>query len=133
MQWAAWMLGAVYGLAGLACWRRARMNAFMDRALAGVTLKPVRKIERVVGAWLHLDALLLAAAGPGLALSSRWGALIAVLVVIEQGAFVLWSERFYPAEHPGDVQGREAALIAVGFYAALAVLAVGLWWMGVLS
>ena len=133
MQWAAWMLGAVYGLAGLACWRRARMNAFMDRALAGITLKPVPKIERVVGAWLHLDALLLAAAAVGLALSSRWGALIAVLVVIEQGVFCLWSGRFYPASHPGDVRNREAVLVVIGFYAALGVLAVGLWWMGVLS
>ncbi len=133
MQWAAWMLGAVYGLAGLAGWRRARMNALMDRALAGITLKPVPRIERVVGAWLHLDALLLAAAALGLALSSRWGALIAVLVVIEQGAFCLWSDRFYPASHPEDVRNRDGAIIVVGFYAALAVLAVGLWWMGMLS
>ena len=133
MQWAAWMLGAVYGLAGLACWRRARMNAFMDRALAGITLKPVPQIERFVGAWLHLDALLLAAAALGLALSSRWGALIAVLVVIEQGVFCLWAERFYPARHAADVQSREAVLVVIGFYAALGVLAVGLWWMAVLS
>jgi hypothetical protein len=133
MQWAAWMLGAVYGLAGLAGWRRARMNAVMDRALAGITLKPVPQIERVVGAWLHLDALLLAAAALGLALSSRWGALITVLVVIEQGVFCLWAERFYPARHPADVKSREAVLVVIGFYAALAVLAVGLWWMGVLT
>lgn len=133
MQWAVWMLGAVYGLAGLAGWRRARMNAFMDRALAGITLKPVPQIERFVGAWLHLDALLLGAAALGLALSSRWGSLFAVLVVIEQGLFVLWSERFYPAEHPEDARNREGAIIVVGFYAALAVLAVGLWWMGMLS
>ncbi|MFT4954294.1 MAG: protein-S-isoprenylcysteine O-methyltransferase Ste14 [Brevundimonas sp.] len=133
MQWAAWMLGAVYGLAGLAGWRRARMNAFMDRALAGITLKPVPQVERVVGAWLHLDALLLAAAALGLALSSRWGALTAVLVVIEQGVFCLWAQRFYPARHAADVQSREAVLVVIGFYAALGVLAVGLWWMGVLS
>ena len=133
MQWAAWMLGAVYGLAGLAGWRRARMNAFMDRALAGVTLKPVPQIERFVGAWLHLDALLLAAAALGLVLSSRWGALIALMVVIEQGAFCLWAQRFYPARHAADAQSREAVLVVIGFYAALGVLAVGLWWMGVLS
>jgi hypothetical protein len=133
MQWAAWMLGAVYGLAGLAGWRRARMNAFMDRALTGITLKPVPRIERVVGAWLHLDALMLAGAGLGLALSSRWGALVAVIAVVEQGVFVLWSERFYPASHPEDVRNRDGVIIVVGFYAALAVLAVGLWWMGVLS
>ena len=133
MQWAAWMLGAVYGLAGLAGWRRARMNALMDRALAGITLKPGPQIERLVSGWLHLDALMLAGAGLGLALSSRWGALIAVLVVIEQGAFCLWSERFYLASHPEDVRNRDGAIIVVGFYAALAALAVGLWWMGVLS
>lgn len=133
MQWAAWIIGAVYILAGLACWRRARMNALMDRALAGLTLKPVPAIERAVGAWLYMDALLLAGAGVGLVLSSRWGALIAVLVVIEQGAFVLWSERFYPADHPEDARNREGAIVVVGFYAALAVLAVGLHWMGVLA
>ena len=133
MQWGAWVIGMVYILAGLAGWRRARMNALLDRALAGITLKPVPPVERAVGVWLHVDAVLLTVAGLGLILSSRWGALTAALVVIEQGVFVLWSERFYPAEHPDDQRNREAALIVIGFYAALAVLAVGLWWMGVLA
>lgn len=133
MQWGAWIIGTVYLLAGLAGWRRARMNALMDRALAGITLKPVPAIERAVAAWLYLDALMLAMAGLGLVLSSRWGAMIAVLVVIEQGVFVLWSERFYPADHPEDARNREGAIVVVGFYSALAVLAAGLWWMGVLA
>lgn len=133
MQWAAWVIGGVYVLAGLAGWRRARMNALMDRALAGITLKPTPLVERTVAAWLHLDALILAVAGLGLMLASRWGALAAVTAVIQQGAFILWADRFYPADHPEDARNRHGAVFAFGLHAAVAALAVGLWRMGVLS
>ena len=55
----------------------------------------------------------------------------AILARVQAGEFVSDEPDDLPSA--ADVQSREAVLVVIGFYAALAVLAVGLWWMGVLS
>ncbi|MGQ3354365.1 MAG: hypothetical protein ACT6XY_08305 [Phreatobacter sp.] len=46
------LVGAFYVLAGLIAARQMVMEAFLDKALAGLTLKPVSRADRLRGRWM---------------------------------------------------------------------------------
>lgn len=117
------LVGAFYVLAGIVAARQMVIEAFMDKAIAGITLKPVPRADRLRGRWMLATAITVFAGG----------VLLAVLSVLALPAFLAGSAlqasyigyaapRFIDAEVEPDPEGRRATVNAFLIY----LLATGL-------
>lgn len=126
MEWVARALGAFYLIGGLFGIRAARMNSLLDKALAGIDLKPTPWPEKV-RAWMLWSAVgLTAGAGLSLLLLAKWTVWLFAINMVGQIAYLIFAARWLKPEDALEQQGRDRtrnAAIIWGF-ATLAVI----WW-----
>lgn len=117
------LVGAFYVVAGIVAARQMVMEVFLDKALAGITLKPVPQVDRLRSRWI-LGIVATVFAG---------GALLAVLSVLALpaflAAFVLQAvylghiaPRFIDPLDPPDPAGRRATRNALLIHGAASIL-----------
>lgn len=125
MDWIARFVGLFYLLGAVAVMHRARMNAILDRGLAGVTLKPTPRHERIIGVWMFVQAGLLALSGGLLLFLSRWAVIAFVVCWVAQAIYLVWHGSL-----PEAVRAPPNPAFILYGVATLAVIGWG--WTGVL-
>jgi hypothetical protein len=119
MIWIAYLVGGFYLLGGLVALRQARMNLFLDKALAAISLEPTAREDRIAGAWMLGASVLTVASGATLVLRSRWAVAAFGLCWLAQAVYLLWATRTRD-------YGRQATINAFALYTAATLLVV---WM----
>ncbi len=111
------LVGAFYVLAGLVAARRMVVEAFLDEALAGLTLRPVPQADRVRGQWMLLIVAGVFASGV-LVLALSVLALPAFLAcACAQGVYLAHvAPRLVDREEPPDAAGRRGTRNAFLIY-----------------
>lgn len=125
MDWIARFVGFFYLLGSVGVIHRARLNAVLDKGLAGITLKPTPRHERIIRAWMFLMAAMLAVSGGLLLFLSRWAVVAFVVCWAAQALYLVWYSRL-----PDSEQARPTPAFILYGVATLAVLGWG--WTGVL-
>lgn len=93
MIWIAYLIGAFYLLGGLAALHQARMNLFMDKALAAISLAPTPREDRIVAIWMFAASVLTILSGAALLFRSRWAVAAFGLCWAAQAIYLLWATR----------------------------------------
>jgi hypothetical protein len=123
------LIGAFYILAGLVAARQMVMEAFLDKALAGLTLKPVPRADRLRGRWMVGIAATVFTGGVMLLALSILALPAFLACAAAQAAYILYvAPRLIDPEEPPDPDGRgrtrNAFLIYLGATALVAAAAV---------
>jgi hypothetical protein len=106
MEWVARGIGVFYLLGGLVALRQVRMNAYLDRALAQITLKRTPVVEHIFNGSGAAIGVLTAVSGVGLILLHRWTVWAFIACWAAQALYLLWATRWYPPEEPAGELGR---------------------------
>jgi len=131
------LLGAFYILAGLVAARQMVMEAFLDKALAGLTLKPVPRADRLRGRWMFAIAATVFASGVLLLALSILALPVFLVCVGLQAAYLahvapLLIDPDEPPDPAGRRRTRNAFLVYLGAtgLVAAAAMAGHLRWPG---
>ncbi len=126
MEWVARALGAFYLFAAFVVLRQVRMNAFLDKALAAIEMKPTPVVERVANASGWVIGGLTGLSGLGLVLLHPWTVWAFLACWTVQAVYLLWAQRWYAPEDETDARGRRKTINAFAVW-SVATLAV-IWW-----
>jgi hypothetical protein len=123
------LVGAFYIVAGIIAARQMVVEAFLDKALAGITLKPVPRADRLRGLWMLATAIAVFGGGTLLAVLSVLALPAFLAGFALQAAYILYvAPRLIDQHEEPDPAGRRATvnafliyLVATAFVAAMAI------------
>ena len=126
MEWIARAVGAFYIVGGLFALRAARTNDLLDRALAGIEMKPTPRAERLRAAGLWVGGAMTAASGVALLLLSRWAVWLFLANLLLQALYLAVASVWLRPETELDALGRRRTVNAALFWTC-ATIAVLIW------
>lgn len=117
------LVGAFYLLAGIVAARQMVMDAFLDKALAGITLKPVPRADRLRSQWMLATAVAVFAGGVLLAVLSLLALPAFLAAAAVQAVYIGHvAPRLIDPEDEPDPGGRRATVNAFLIYLAATAL-----------
>ncbi|MCA0319124.1 MAG: hypothetical protein LCH88_13755 [Proteobacteria bacterium] len=119
------LVGAFYIVAGIVAARQMVLDAFMDKALASITLKPVPRADRLRGRWMLATAIAVFSGGVLLAVLSILAVPAFLACAALQAAYIGYAApRFIDADEEPDPDGRRATISAFLIYLVATALVV---------
>jgi hypothetical protein len=120
------VVGAFYAFAGVVATRAAIMSAFLDMAIAKISLKRTSRREALRTYWLLGAAALIFLGGAALAVQIDLAQWLFVISALGQAVYLAaLAPLYFDAEDPPDAAGRQSTLNAFVLY--LAATAFVLW------
>lgn len=119
------LLGAFYAFAGVVSARAGAMSAFLDQAIAQISLKPTPKLERQRFWWLIGSSVLVFLGGVALMVRAGPALWLFLLSAAGQAFYLGWlAPRYFDLADPPDARGRSQTATAFYIYLAVTSLAV---------
>jgi hypothetical protein len=127
------LVGAFYIVAGIIAARQMVIEAFMDKALASITLKPVPRVDRLRGRWMLATAIAVFAGGVLLAVLSVLALPAFLAAAALQAAYIGYvAPRLIDPDEEPDPDGRRATVNAFLIYLVATALVGTVAWAGLL-
>lgn len=120
------LVGAFYAFAGVVATRAAIMSAFLDLAIAKISLKSTPRREALRTWWLLAAAALIFVGGVALVVQIDVAQWVFVISALGQAAYLaVLAPLYFDADDPPDAGGRQSSINAFVLY--LAATAFVLW------
>lgn len=111
------LVAMFYVMAGIVAARQMAMDAFMDKALSSITLKPVPRVDRLRGRWMLGTAIAVFSGGVLLAVLSVLALPAFLAAAALQAAYLGYAApRLIDVDEKPDPDGRRASLNAFLIY-----------------
>ncbi|MBL8571626.1 MAG: hypothetical protein JNK84_21330 [Phreatobacter sp.] len=119
------LVGAFYIVAGIVAARQMVLDAFMDKALASITLKPVPRADRLRGRWMLGTAVAVFSGGVLLVVLSILALPAFLVAAALQAAYLGYAApRLIDPDEEPDPDGRRATINAFLIYLVATALVV---------
>lgn len=120
------VVGAFYAFAGVVATRAAIMAAFLDMAIAKISLEKTPRREALRTYWLLAAAALIFLGGVALAVQIDLAQWFFVVSALGQAAYLAaLAPLYFDAEDPPDAQGRSGTINAFVLYLAATAFVCG--------
>lgn len=119
------LMGGFYAFAGVVSARAGVMSAFLDQAIAQISLKPTPKVERQRFWWLTGSSVLVFLGGVTLMVRAGPALWLFLLSAAGQAFYVyVLGPRYFDRADPPDVRGRSQTMTAFYIYLVATALVV---------